>query len=238
MSDIDFDEIGGKASKRALKIYWLVDVSGSMAGDKIASLNRAIKECIQPMQKEAENNPEAETYVRAMKFSNGAQWHTNETKIEDFQWHDLKADGVTDTGAALKLMAQELTLEKVGKRAVPPVIILMSDGEATDDYEGGINALLSQRWGPKTVRIAIAIGNDANIDELTKFCSNPKETPPLPANRASELIFAIKWVSIQVPKLVTNSVIKDPNKPVYTGTPKKQVTIGGNDKDNLDDAIF
>ena len=130
MSDIGFDDIGGAVSKRDLKIYWLVDVSGSMAGDKIATVNRAIKVCIDPLRANADENHEAQMYVRAMKFSDEAQWHTGETKIEDFQWRDLDADGWTATGAALKLMAQEPTEEKMGKRAIPPVIILMSDGES------------------------------------------------------------------------------------------------------------
>jgi len=237
--DIGFDELGEPVSKRALKVYWLVDVSGSMSGDKIATVNRAIRECIKPMQNEAEDNPEAQMYVRAMKFSSGAQWHTAETKIEDFQWYDLDIDGWTDTGAALKLMAQELTIEKMGERALPPVIILMSDGEATDDYVGGINALLSQRWGSKTVRIAIAIGSDANISELSKFCSNPKENPPLVADRASDLIRFIKWASTQVPKAVSNSVINNSNASTNIGVPPSpQVTIGTNNQGPWDDPIF
>jgi len=38
------------------------------------------------------------------------------------------------------------------------------------------------------VRIAIAIGADANIEELSKFCSHPKENPPLVADRAVDLM--------------------------------------------------
>jgi uncharacterized protein YegL len=76
MSNIGFDDIGGTVSKRALKIYWLVDVSGSMAGDKIATVNRAIRACIDPLKDAADDNHEAQMYVRAMKFSYGAQWHT------------------------------------------------------------------------------------------------------------------------------------------------------------------
>ena len=142
MSNTDFDDLGGAVSKRSLKIYWLVDVSGSMAGDKIATVNRAIRACIDPLRDAADDNHEAEMFVRAMKFSNGAFWHTTETKIDDFKWFDLDVGGFTETGEALKLMAKELSQEKMGKRALPPVLILISDGEATDDYEGGIKELL------------------------------------------------------------------------------------------------
>jgi uncharacterized protein YegL len=142
-----------------------------MHGEKIATINRAIKSVIPLIQDEAADNPEIETCVRAMKFGSGAKWHTSETKVKDFKWYDVDAGGVTDTGTAMKLLAQELFVEKMGLRAIPPVIILMSDGCATDNYEGGLSVLLAERWSSKTVRIAIAIGDDADVDELSKFCS-------------------------------------------------------------------
>ncbi|MDR1705937.1 MAG: VWA domain-containing protein, partial [Clostridiales bacterium] len=193
-----------------------------------------------PLKEAADDNHEAQMYVRAMKFSVGAQWHTVETKIEDFVWYDLDVNGWTDTGEAMKLMAQELSLEKMGQRALPPVIILISDGEATDDYEGGIAKLLAQRWAQKAVRIAIAIGSDANIPQLTKFCSNPQENPPLVADRASDLVRFIKWASVEVSKSVSNSVISGANSSSNVNLPpppQAQVTIGGDDDDN-DDDIF
>jgi uncharacterized protein YegL len=232
-------ELANAASKNVLKIYWLVDVSGSMIGDKIATVNRAIKACIDPLNDEAENHNQVQMYVRAMKFSCGAQWHTGETQIEDFKWYDLAADGITDTGAALRLMAQELTEEKMSKRTIPPVIILMSDGEATDDYEGGINEVLAQYWGKKSVRIAIAIGHDANISELSKFCSNPQEAPPLVADKASDLVKYIKWASVTVSKSVSRARIPDDDSNANVHLPplpQKQVTICGSD--DSDDLLF
>ena len=197
MPSSDFGEIGVAISKRTLKIFWLIDVSGSMHGDKIAVINRAIKSVIPIIQDEADENPEIETVVRAMKFGSGAKWHTSEIKIKDFKWHDVDAGGVTDTGTAMKLLSQELSVDKMGLRAIPPVVILMSDGCATDNYEGGLSMLLAERWSAKTVRIAIAIGDDADIDELSKFCSHPKENPPLLAQNANKLIKLIKWASLR-----------------------------------------
>ena len=228
-----FDEIGSAVSKRALKIFWLVDTSHSMAGEKIATVNRAIKACIAPLRDAAEDNHEAKMYVRTMKFSVGASWHTEETGIEDFEWYDLSVNGYTETGAALRLMAKELTMEKMGSRALPPVIILMSDGESTDDYEGGLKELLSERWAQKAVRIAIAIGADANIAELTKFCSNPAENPPLVADKASELVAFIKWASVEVSKSVSHSVIGTSSGNVQLPPPpEKQVMIGAEDDED------
>ena len=236
---IGFDEIGSAVSKRDLKIYWLIDTSYSMNGEKIATVNRAIKACIAPLRDAAEDNPEANMVVRAMKFSVGAQWHTPETHIDNFVWYDLDTNGYTDTGAALKLMANELSMETMGNRALPPVIILMSDGEATDDYEAGLRALLDQRWGQKAVRIAIAIGNDANITELTKFCSGGAENPPLVADRASELVAYIKWASVEVSKSVSHSVIgaATSGNVQLPPQPEPQLMLGMDDFDD-DEDIF
>ena len=236
-NDNAFEGIGGAVSKRVLKIFWLVDISGSMIGDKIATVNRAIKAILPELQEASGENPEIQMYVRAMKFGSGAQWHTNETKIDDFKWHDLSVSGVTDMGAALKMMAQELTPERMGRRAIPPVLILMSDGEATDDYDGGLATLLGQKWAQKSVRIAIAIGSDANVDELAKLCSHPKENPPLVADRAADLIKFIKWASVEVSKSVSASVI-NPSDAAPTNIPpppQPQVTIGGSSQDDDDD---
>jgi uncharacterized protein YegL len=63
------------------------------------------------MQKVADENPNALVLVRAIKFSNGAQWHISQpTQIQDFKWSDLNADGVTDLGKALRLLADHSKL--------------------------------------------------------------------------------------------------------------------------------
>ena len=216
----DFSGIGESVQKRALKIYWLVDTSGSMSENgKITELNRAIRVCIPEIRDAADENVEVETYLRALKFSTEAMWHTGETKVADFSWTDLAAGGLTATGAALRLMAQELSMDRMGKRNLPPVLILISDGEATDDYDGAISELLELPWGKKAVRIAIAIGADANTAQLSKFCSH-KEIPPLRADNATDLLNYIKWISTEVIQGVSKSQIgQDTGVNVQLGAP-------------------
>ena len=62
---------GGELAKRPLQFIWLVDCSGSMKGNKIEQVNFAIRECIKPMQEVADENPNAQVFVRAIKFSDG-----------------------------------------------------------------------------------------------------------------------------------------------------------------------
>ena len=85
---------GGELSTRPIHFIFIADCSSSMAGDKISSLNTAIREAIPHMQTVAGENPNAEVLVRAVKFSDGAQWHISQpTKIDQFQWVDLHTSG-------------------------------------------------------------------------------------------------------------------------------------------------
>lgn len=191
---------GGKLATRPLHFIWIADCSGSMRGEKIESLNTAIKEALPHMREVARENENAEVLVRAIKFSNGAQWHVTEpTPVEEFKWIDLKAGGVTDMGKAMHMVAEQLKMPPMPERALPPVLVLVSDGMPTDDYNAGLRELLEQPWGKKAVRMAIAIGRDADHEGLQKFISHP-EIKPLLADNPDALKVYIKWTSTAVLK--------------------------------------
>ena len=192
---------GGELATRPLHFIWIADCSGSMYDKgKIQALNTAIREAIPHMQKVADENPNAQVLVRAIKFSNGAQWSISQaTPVEDFQWADLSAEGVTDMGKALSMVADQLKIPPMTDRALPPVLVLVSDGQPTDDFNRGLKDLMDQPWGKKAVRIAISIGEDADDDVLQKFIAHP-ELKPLQANSPEALVKYIKWVSTAVLK--------------------------------------
>jgi len=192
---------GGELATRPLHFIWIADCSGSMSvGGKIQQLNFAIRDAIPHMQAVADENPNAEVLVRALKFSTGAEWHIAQpTPVGYFKWTDLEADGVTDMGQALFLVAEQLTIPPMTDRALPPVLALISDGQPTDDFQAGLTALMSEPWGRKAVRVAIAIGEDADRDVLQQFSGHP-DLPPLQANHPEALVRHIKWVSTAVLK--------------------------------------
>ncbi len=192
---------GGELATRPLHFVWIADSSGSMEADgKIQALNYAIRNAIPDMRKVADENPNAQVLVRAIEFSSGARWHVSQsTDVADFEWTDLSADGVTDMGKALSMVADQLKIPPMSDRALPPVLVLISDGQPTDDFESGLEELLEQPWGKKAVRIAIAIGEDADNDVLQKFIAHP-ELKPLQANNSESLVKYIKWVSTAVLK--------------------------------------
>jgi hypothetical protein len=55
------------------------------------------------------------------------------------------------------------------QRALPPVLVLISDGQPTDDFEAGLAALMAEPWARKAVRLAIAMGHDADEEVLQRF---------------------------------------------------------------------
>ncbi len=190
---------GGEYSNRPLHIIWLLDCSGSMIqSGKIEALNNAIREVVPAMRKAAEGNPEANFYVRVMKFSTGASWHVKEpTPLSEFKWVDLTAGGETDMGQAFALLAEELRALPVNARLLPPQIILVSDGKPTDDWRGALQALFEVPWGRRSIRQAIAIGHDADQETLRKFIDNP-ERPVIRADNAEQLIRYFRYVSTSV----------------------------------------
>jgi uncharacterized protein YegL len=190
---------GGELATRPLHFIFICDCSGSMSVDgKIQALNYAIKAAIPLMREAAADNPNAQVLVRALKFSNGAQWHLSQaTPVENFEWTDLSTDTVTDMGKALSMVAEQLKIPPMTDRALPPVLVLISDGQPTDDFNSGLRKLMEQPWGKKAVRVAIAVGTDADLEVLQKFIGNP-ELPVLQANNPDALVNRIKWVSTAV----------------------------------------
>lgn len=153
---------GGALANRPLHFFWMVDCSSSMAGDRIGAVNHAIQECIEPMREEAAGNPNAQLYIHTLKFASGASWVTAEpVPIEEFAWEDVEANGITDMGKAFELLAGQLSMPPMPDRALPPVIVLLTDGYPTDDWKRPLEKLLKMPWGKKAVKVAIAIGKDA-----------------------------------------------------------------------------
>jgi uncharacterized protein YegL len=160
-----------RLASRPLHFIYLCDCSGSMqAQGKIQSLNQAIRQSLPGMAAVARDNPEARVLVRALRFADRAAWHiASPTPVEELHWNDLQAGGVTALGEALELLAAELRSPPMEQRALPPVLVLISDGQPTDDFEAGLAALMAEPWARKAVRLAIAMGHDADEEVLQRF---------------------------------------------------------------------
>jgi uncharacterized protein YegL len=120
-----------------------------------------------------------------------------------------RADGVmgtgTDMGQALHEVSQALGIPFMEENALPPVLVLISDGKPTDDFDQGYYELIDSGnpWGVKAVKISIAIGSDASHAILKKFMA-PLDFDPLIANDPDALVRQVKWVTTTVLKSVSS----------------------------------
>jgi uncharacterized protein YegL len=205
-------------SVRPLHFIWILDCSGSMGvGGKIQALNTAIAEALPAMAEVASKNLHAELLVRAVAFSTGAWWHAPDAvPVSEFAWQDLAAPpgGVTDLGEALTLVAGALESPPMPARAFPPVVVLITDGHPTDEWKDGLARLLATPWGDKAVRMAIAIGRDANHNVLQEVIGRDTGRRPMHAGSPEDLAAVIRWTSTvvvrQASQPVTHQEYSDP----------------------------
>ena len=191
--------------RRQLQVILALDCSGSMRGSKIASLNYAMRAAIPELRAVAADNPEVDVRVRVLRYASDAQWLVQQpVPVEELQWPELVADGETHTGEALCRIAEVLTPEGMPGRQLPAVVVLASDGHASDDIEAGLQRFFAAPYAPSAVRIAIAIGTDADLDILERFIDHPT-LRPLRANNAQDLVRHIKWATSMPVKSISRS---------------------------------
>jgi len=196
-------------TSRPLHFIWLADGSGSMRVDgKIQALNNAIREAIPHMQTVARENPHASVYVSAIRFADQAQWvGETSTSVFDYRWEDKEAGGVTALGQALAMVGDALQAPLITDRALPPILALVTDGLPTDDFQAGLDHLMSKPWGQKALRIVVAIGDDATSNDAREifraFVANDA-LRPFQANNPEALVEHIRWVSTAVLKSVSS----------------------------------
>ena len=143
---------------------------------------------------------------QSRSFADQASWHIPEpTLVEGLEWRDLQAGGCTAMGAALELVAEQLRAPPMEERALPPVLVLISDGQPTDDFEAGLARLMREPWAQKAVRLSIALGHDADLEILQQFIgpapanqSGRSPRRPLQASNATSLAQFIQWASTAV----------------------------------------
>ncbi|MEO0410467.1 MAG: tellurium resistance protein [Pseudomonadota bacterium] len=185
----------GAVARRQLHVIIMLDCSGSMAGDRIASLNYALRSSVPELKEVARENPEIEVLVRVLRFSEKAEWLVETpVPVSEWTWEDVAAGGDTHLGAALEAVRAGLNTDVMPGRQLPPVIVLASDGYPSDAFEEGLGAFQSNDFAKAAVRMAIAIGGDAELDVLQMFINHPS-LKPLRANNAPDLVEFIKWAT-------------------------------------------
>jgi uncharacterized protein YegL len=189
-------------------LFFVIDTSGSMDGSKIGAVNVAIEEIIPEIRDVSDENADAQIKIAALDFSSGAAWITKNGPVEaeQFRWNYLDAAGVTDFGAACKALNEKLSTKAFMQEATgsfAPAIFLLSDGEPTDDWQSALAELKKNNWFKAAVKVAIAIGDEANKDVLKEFTGSMEAV--LEVHNTAMLKKMIKFVSVRASQVASKS---------------------------------
>lgn len=195
--------------RRVMTLFYLVDTSGSMSGSRIGTVNAAMEECIPLLKEVAQANDDAEIKVAILQFSSGCSWVTPSSGpvgLEDLIWNDLNAGGLTEFGGALleldkKLSRNEYLKSQTG--AYAPVILLLSDGGPTDNWNNALEQIKQNNWFKHAIKIAIDIESGSDRFVLEQFTGNPEAI--LDAKDTATLKKMIHKVSVRASEFQSHS---------------------------------
>lgn len=190
---------------RPLPIFVLADTSGSMRGEKINELNLALREMLNALN--AADDIRGKFQLSVIGFGGDVKLIQPLADINELTLVELTAAGNTPMGQAFEMVKDMIEdRDIVSSRAYTPTIVLISDGLPTDcseemyrrknyfDWEPLI-ALHSGERSSKCQRLALGIGEDADVDMLKSFIDNP-EVPVIKTKDASGITKFFRWVTM------------------------------------------
>ena len=198
---------------RPLPIFVLADTSGSMRGEKINELNLALREMLNTLN--AADDIRGKFQLSVIAFGGDVKVLQPLADIEGLILTELRAAGNTPMGQAFE-MVREMIEDRnvVSSRAYTPTIVLISDGLPTDCTEEMYRRKNYFDWEPlvdlhngerssKCQRMALGIGEDADIDMLKSFIDNP-EIPVIKTKDASGITKFFRWVTMSTVARMTS----------------------------------
>ena len=201
-----YDEVV-EVPRRTMVLFFVIDTSGSMSGAKIGTVNSAIEEVVPEIKDISETNADAQIKIATLAFSTGARWiDSAPVSAENFRWNYLDASGVTDLGEACLQLNEKLSRNAFMSEATgsfAPAIFLMSDGEPTDNYKHGLDKLKQNNWFKKAIKVAVAIGEDANTRVLADFTGNSEAV--ITVHTPEALKKWIQFVSVRASEIGSKS---------------------------------
>ena len=205
-------DLGEGIARQELNVIFVIDNSGSMAGEKIGAVNNAIRDVMSIMPDIQDDTGDATIKISAMTFSDDAKWIYTEPKtVEEFKWHDVGVESATNLSSAYDELSKYLCKRENGGKmpdlgGVAPIIILMTDGMPTSpDWENHLADLKKKGWFKVALKYAIAIevNTDEAKDVLTKFTGNSETV--LNVYTAEALRRVIKVIAVTASKVKSAS---------------------------------
>lgn len=205
-------------ARRSMTVFYLIDTSGSMAGEKIGIVNNTMTETIPAMRNVG--GADSEVRVAVLTFDTQVNWmYSKPESIETFKWKDVTADGMTSMGTAFQELSKKMSRQEFLQSAhlsFAPAVIMLSDGEPNDDFDGGLSTLKKNKWFQHSIKVAVAIGADADRDKLAEFTGSTESV--ITVHNGDDLAKVLKFVSMTSSEIGSSSIgfDSDSNAPGIT----------------------
>lgn len=180
---------------RRLPVYLLLDTSGSMSGEPIEAAKNGVQVLVSTLRQDPYALETA--FLSVITFDSAAKQVCPLTELATFQPPNLVATGATALGGALQLLAQKISSEVTTTTAEvkgdwKPLIFIMTDGEPTDDWQKGVQALKKVKTG---AIVACAAGPNANTSTLKQITDIVVQ---LDTTDSATIKAFFKWVSASI----------------------------------------
>lgn len=165
-------------NRQILNILFLIDVSGSMRGQRIAQVNYALENIFKELRRRDDVNSQIK--VGILEFSDQARWVTPQPMpLEDYVFTQIQADPyITCYAKAFDALNAKLRREAFMNPSLgeyfAPLILFVTDGEPVDldEYPAALAKLKNNGWFRKSAKYAIAVGEEAKNEEIGRILAS------------------------------------------------------------------
>jgi len=161
--------------RQILEILFVIDVSGSMRGQRIAQVNYALENIFKELRRRDDINSTIK--IAILEFGMEAHWATPQpVPLEDYVFTQIAVKPqVTNYGKAFEALNQKLRKEEFLDPTLgeyfAPLILFITDGEPVDvaEYPSALAELQANGWFRKSAKYAIAVGEEAKNEDIGKL---------------------------------------------------------------------
>ena len=199
-------------NRQILNILFVIDVSGSMRGPRIAQVNYALENIFKELRRRDDVNSVIK--IAVMEFSDEANWRTNlPVPLEDYVFTQIVAQPwVTNYAKAFDKLNEKLRKEQFMNPAMgeyfAPLILFITDGEPVDGaaYPAALQRLHKNGWFQKSAKYAIAVGEEARSEEVGRLLAQftgIRENVRY-ADEGEALVSLIEFIAIRASEVQTS----------------------------------
>lgn len=156
----------------------LLDVSASMAGEKISCLSSGLQGFVEDLR--ADEHVKARVELAVVTFGDSIVVLRDFASVRDFDIPPLVAGGPNPMGEAI-ILALDLLDRRIihyqdhGMAYYRPLVLLVTDGSPTDSWDDAVNRLHTES-AKRRIRF-VAVGADDADMELLRRISPPGTAP-------------------------------------------------------------